>query len=281
MKTTTLSLFAQSVRLAAARGVAVSEASFPAGLNLKEHRHSNGYISLTLAGSVVDTIGGRDLPALAGFICYVPGDAPHANAFGSSGARCLNFEIEPQAREWLTATGVEMSRPWTGFGGTRAWAAFRLYRQLRNGSATALDVEGFVLSVLDRHSQTLRKSSTAPAWLGRVRDRLEAGLRRPPSLAALAQEAGVHPMHLVRAFRAQQGCSPGEYVQIRRVARACRLLLESDVLLSPLALQLGFHDQSHFTRVFKARLGVPPGAYRGRVAGLTPVRRPEQGSRSW
>jgi transcriptional regulator GlxA family with amidase domain len=35
---------------------------------------------------------------------------------------------------------------------------------------------------------------------------------------------------------------------------------------SPIALEAGFADQAHFTRVFKKHLGVSPGAYRKGVA---------------
>lgn len=42
-------------------------------------------------------------------------------------------------------------------------------------------------------------------------------------------------------------------------------LVGSDVSLSRLALELGFYDQPHFTRIFKAHVGCPPGEYRRRT----------------
>ncbi|HVT39250.1 MAG TPA: helix-turn-helix transcriptional regulator, partial [Gemmatimonadaceae bacterium] len=75
------------------------------------------------------------------------------------------------------------------------------------------------------------------------------------------------PMHLIRVFRVQSGCSPGEYVQTRRIARACRLLLDTELPLARIALHLGYHDQSHFSRAFKSRVGLAPGAYRAKKGG--------------
>ncbi len=69
-------------------------------------------------------------------------------------------------------------------------------------------------------------------------------------------------MHLNRDFRTHVGCSPGEFVQTRRIAHACALLLDSELPLTRIALHLGYHDQSHFNRAFKCRVGIPPGAYR-------------------
>lgn len=240
----------------------MSESRFAASVTVHEHWHATGYACITLAGSVVDTIASRDLPAAAGYTCYVPPFTPHANVFGPAGARCLLFEIDGPALEWLGETGSDTMRPWSGFGGPAAWGGFLLYRVLRAGAATSLDVEAFLLSAFERRPASPPKASRVPRWLGRVRERLECELRRPPSLAALAREADVHPMHLVRAFRVHRGCSPGEYVQTRRIAHACRLLVDTQIPLARLGLELGYHDQSHFTRAFTARLGVPPGAYR-------------------
>lgn len=267
MVQTTLSARADKVPYAAAHGVSVTEARFPARLAVHEHWHVNGYACITLAGSVMDTIAARQSPAQAGYSCYVPPFTPHANVFGPAGARCLLFEIEGRALEWFGEAGVDTARPWSGFGGAGAWEGFLLYRMLRAGTATSLDVEAFLLTAFERRPAQPPKASRAPPWLGRVRDTLECALRRPPSLASLAREADVHPMHMVRVFRAHRGCSPGEYVQTRRIAHACRLLVDTDIPLSRLGLELGYHDQSHFTRAFKARLGLPPGVYRAQARG--------------
>ena len=264
MAQTALSARADNVRYTAAHGVSVSESRYAAGLAVQEHWHVTGYACITLAGSVLDTIASRRSPAEAGYACYVPPFTPHANVFGPVGARCLLIEIDRQALGAFSEVGVDTERPWSAFGGAAAWGGFLLYRKLRSTAATSLDVEAFLLTALDGRPRPARspKASIAPAWLGRVRERLESELRHPPSLAALAREADVHPMHMVRVFRAHRGCSPGEYVQTRRIAHACRLLVDTDMPLAQLGLELGYHDQSHFTRAFKARLGVPPGTYR-------------------
>jgi AraC-like DNA-binding protein len=44
------------------------------------------------------------------------------------------------------------------------------------------------------------------------------------------------------------------------------LLRHRRASLSEIALACGFVDQSHFTRVFVARIGVTPGAWRNMVA---------------
>jgi AraC family transcriptional regulator len=101
-----------------------------------------------------------------------------------------------------------------------------------------------------------------PQWLIGVRGTLDAAAFHTPRLCELATVAGVHPVHLARAFRIHFGCTPRGYIQLRRIAEAKRLLTETRMPLARIALRLGYHDQCHFTRAFKARTGLAPGMFR-------------------
>lgn len=81
------------------------------------------------------------------------------------------------------------------------------------------------------------------------------------SLDFLAREAGLPRHLLIRAFRRETGATPHSYLVNRR-ALAAGAMLRSGATPSDAALAVGFFDQSHLTRAFKARFGVTPGAYR-------------------
>jgi AraC-like DNA-binding protein len=81
------------------------------------------------------------------------------------------------------------------------------------------------------------------------------------SLDLLAREAGLPRHLLIRAFRREIGATPHSYLVNRR-ALAAGAMLRSGATPSDAALAVGFFDQSHLTRAFKARFGVTPGAYR-------------------
>lgn len=86
-----------------------------------------------------------------------------------------------------------------------------------------------------------------------------------PSLPALADRLGVSRFQLVRHFRHQTGLTPHAWLLNQRITRA-RAHLRAGAPLAELADQLGFADQSHFQRVFKAHAGVTPHGYRQRSA---------------
>jgi AraC family transcriptional regulator len=94
--------------------------------------------------------------------------------------------------------------------------------------------------------------------LARAVDHIEAHLGEPIRLAVLAAECGLSQTHLSTLFRAEFGTSPHAYVIDRRLDYARRLLAAGDQPIAAIALDRGFADQAHLTRMFVLRLGTTP-----------------------
>ncbi|MFC4402498.1 helix-turn-helix domain-containing protein [Gracilibacillus xinjiangensis] len=82
------------------------------------------------------------------------------------------------------------------------------------------------------------------------------------TVSKLAKETILHPNYLSKLFKKEVGSSISEYIQKQKVEEAKKLLAHSDYSLSDIYTWLNFHDQSHFTRVFKKYVGVTPRKYR-------------------
>ena len=104
----------------------------------------------------------------------------------------------------------------------------------------------------------MEQGSVLDGWLERVHERLHATLDRPLTLAHLAREAGVHRVHLGRAFRARYGESLGAYHRRVRIEWAAGQLLLEGASIGDIAASAGFADQSHFTRIFRQVKAVTP-----------------------
>ncbi|MCW5549877.1 MAG: helix-turn-helix domain-containing protein [Opitutaceae bacterium] len=74
-------------------------------------------------------------------------------------------------------------------------------------------------------------------------------------LHALLRRWPVTPDHGSRVFRRATGLSPQEYYQRRRIQRACVLLLDPANAATRVALELGFADAAHFSRLFRRHMG--------------------------
>jgi AraC-like DNA-binding protein len=87
-------------------------------------------------------------------------------------------------------------------------------------------------------------------------------------LAALADECGLSPFHMMRVFRRVVGVPPYAYLVQLRVNRAQTMLSEGSAI-AEVAYSCGFSDQSHLTRTFRRAVGVPPGQYARQVRQRT------------
>lgn len=88
-----------------------------------------------------------------------------------------------------------------------------------------------------------------------VRRLLEPG--DPVAVAAVADEVGWSARYLTDRFRAEVGLRPKEAARVARFDRARRALTRTS-RLADVAAQLGFSDQSHLVREFRAFAGCTP-----------------------
>lgn len=259
---------------AALRGLRCAEALYPPGLRLPRHVHEKPSITVIAAGSLVELQGRALRPAAceAGAVVLRPSGEPHGNDIGRGGVVNLELELEPAL---LERYGLSIARPQVLSPAAARALAPRLRWALALASrerTSALLVEALALELLALVLPEPLCEPLPAAWLARVHDRIRDDFRRDLTVAELAREAGVHPVHLARAFRAEYGRSPGELVRALRVAWAAEELARGERPIGSIALEAGFYDQSHLTRAFRAAMGAPPGAYRRerRTAGRRP-----------
>lgn len=105
--------------------------------------------------------------------------------------------------------------------------------------------------------------------LRRINEYIEGGLSNPISLHDLACVAGLSDCHFARAFKQSTGTTPHRYLMHRRVERAAALIRESNRPLSQIALEVGFCDQSHFSRLVARATGHTPRELRRESSGPT------------
>jgi AraC family transcriptional regulator len=67
--------------------------------------------------------------------------------------------------------------------------------------------------------------------------------------------------HFSRSFKRSVGIAPHQYLMQQRVERAKQLLKRQAISISHIALDCGFANQTHLTKVFRQMTGVTPKAY--------------------
>ncbi|HTT21461.1 MAG TPA: AraC family transcriptional regulator [Candidatus Sulfotelmatobacter sp.] len=239
--------------------VVLSELCQPIARSISRHEHELAYVTIVLQGDYGEGDHGK-LDHLRPFTAvFNPVGASHSTVIGPCGASMFTIEFRNQR---IRALGLRLpEQTSTDYGaGAMLWPGLRLFSAFKSRNESCV-LEGHVfelLAAIASPDQSMAKMP--PRWLMRVKERLHGEFRNRLRMGDLAREAGVHPVHLARAFRRFEKCTPGEYVQQLQLRAACDLLRKPEWPLANIAAECGFADQSHFTRMFR------------RMAATTPLR---------
>ena len=233
---------------------------YPARGAMAPHWHEEPSLIVVAAGTYLERIDGREAEQRRGSMLLYPAGAVHSQRFGPRGVRKIVFSPDASCLEYLREHNVVLDRPRSVKLEGTTYLAERVIAESRRTDAFApMALEGLTMELVAAFARWNEgpRRPTAPGWIGAVRDAVDDATAEAPSLAALGEMVGKHPVHVAREFRRQFGISIGEFRRRRRLERAAELL-QSRIPLTEIAFTCGFASQSHFCRAFKAAYGVTP-----------------------
>jgi AraC-like DNA-binding protein len=236
------------------------------GYSFAEHWHPELVIAVTEGGHARFRYRGASHTASRGAVfVHHPGEPHSGGPNGPDGWTYRAAYISEDLFRRLTGTA---QLPFFGaevFDDPIVASKFMRFHHSLQALCSRLRRESYLIEALAalrrRHSDSGHDISSRrqPAVL-LAREFLHANLAEDVSAGALARAAGLSPYHLIRMFRREFGLTPHAYQLSIRVSLA-KGLLRAGIPITDVALQTGFYDQAHFTKVFKSQVGVTPGTY--------------------
>jgi AraC-like DNA-binding protein len=231
-----------------------------------KHWHDYFGFGLMDRGGQVSASGRGQVQALAGQIITTnPGEVHDGVPLQKHARRWRMVYMRPDVlAEMVGRESVELTRPVLDdpllhhvFD-----TLFRHWAPMPAAGVNAMQEESLTHAVglLVRHYGCEPPADERRVSMAAIRECLLDQLHAPPTLAALAANAGLSRYQLVRQFSKAHGLPPFAWLQQHRLRRAQALIVKG-LPLSDAALNSGFSDQSHLTRAFTRYLGFTPGAW--------------------
>lgn len=142
---------------------------------------------------------------------------------------------------------------------------------LQSSTPLALEAEsqGIINQILSRFlAGATEKTPNVDERLLKVLDYIHSNIHLPISIEELAELTFLTKDHLIRLFKKQMNCTPGKYINQKKIEKAQLLLLLNDHSIQELAYDLGFENVSYFNRLFKKITGENPSAHKKRLAAF-------------
>ncbi len=248
-------------------GFHVTESRYRPLEQLPQHAHDDHVLIVTVAGSRIDeTARSGSINCPTGSVQFHPANIPHAHRFGPTDSIVLNITLSRESCEPFARFTEDRATRDTHSPLQESWLATRMLTESILADAHSdLALHELVAEFFAQAGGApLTLEENRPRWLDEVLEQLDEGAADNLSLAEISRQAGRNAAHVARSFRRWQGCSIGEYLRRRQLARTVEDLASSAESISAIAMQHGFSDQAHLTRVLRGVLGVTPGQIRRR-----------------
>ena len=115
---------------------------------------------------------------------------------------------------------------------------------------------------LDYQSLGNHKNKTAVKLTSRFIELINKNVNSKFQVSSYASMLNVSPNHLNKVIKLITHKSPSVWIRESLINESKVLLFQTDLTIQEIASELGFDDQSYFSRLFKKQEGITPIAYR-------------------
>lgn len=235
------------------------------------HYHENPYFMYLLDGNLFDVNKKRKSVCPPGSLLFHNWQEQHYNEKESQDARGFHIEFD---RKWFTDHQLDVSL-WSGSARLEHPLLHQLIGKLyyefhAEDAYSELGIESLLIALCENvelHREL--ESDQNPIWMGQLKEILHESTHKL-TLKSLAEELGIHPVHLSRTVPKFLGMTLSEYQRRLKIKKSLIHLSNPRLSLTEVSYLAGFYDQSHFTALFKSCFGFTPKHFRRSVTGGQP-----------
>lgn len=224
------------------------------------------YFLHSMGGNIVGQIDGREVCIMSGQAICISAGTPYQLRTETPMSKWTHYYwihfTGFEAAELLAHSGIEPNSVFDVGVGEEIFSYYeRLFSEFRTQSPefeynAALQLR-YVLYSLGRARGDRKRGR-----LDRSIRYIHTHLRYELTVEELAAMEFLGVSRYRELFRQETGTSPSEYIASLRTERAKYLLSQTDMTIAEIAEAVGYENRHYFQAVFKARVGITPGAFR-------------------
>ena len=153
----------------------------------------------------------------------------------------------------------------------RIFKAFQSRGTKRVSDCSALGIRLLQAIAHDKGRGAEKEPDEAAPLHFRIKNALEyirRNFKARLDVASLARQACMHPVYFTQLFKREIGVPPHRYIMEYKIEKAKEFIGAFNEALDYTSNELGFHDYSHFYRVFKKITGLSPMQFIKKQKGL-------------
>jgi AraC-like DNA-binding protein len=243
------------------------------GQEVGRHQHTEHEFFLPLQGEITVNYDGVEVKAGPGRMLYVPPDLDHSftSSARGSGERVIWLIDQKTWGKHVRGKFPPSSFPMNSL--AKELVFFLLIHREAKGAKffIAALVESLFESL--QSAQLEKKNVSSDHLAGRVGDSRVARAMElmekelgAISLGEVAKRSGLSLRNFNRLFLKEAGLGPKDYLLLRRVEKAKRLLRETKLTVTDISLEVGYNSLSKFIATFKRFEGILPSDFRANRA---------------
>lgn len=130
---------------------------------------------------------------------------------------------------------------------------------------TSIKINGLIISALQYLNENLWYFPVVDKRILKVISFIDKNIDKELNNEQLSNMANLAVNSFARLFKLSMQCTVQKYIQQRRIEHAIMILHHSNKEIEDIALECGFYDRHHFSKIFKKQTGIPPAKYRLRI----------------
>lgn len=138
-----------------------------------------------------------------------------------------------------------------------------IIKSKKNNYHSIIETKGILMMMLSRFlEKATPKYNIFDKRINYILSYIHENITQNIKIEDLSTKCFLTKDHFIRLFKKEIKCTPGQYINRKKIEKAQMMILSSEKSIKEIAFYLGYNELSYFCLKFKEQTGLTPSAYK-------------------